>query len=149
MPTTFLKARSFKGDVPGWGISPEPCVDKDGRTLVLASAGVRAGIVVTHSCELDKDDGKPSRRRVLIAPIARIDTVPEEHQVQILSQANKALLPLPGLPELGDCYADFRIIFPVLREKVDSSRRLASMTPEAELRLQAQLVAFFVRRIPE
>jgi hypothetical protein len=145
VPPTFLKARSFKGGEPGWGVSPNP-TEFEGRVHMLATGSVRAALVISHGCELDKMEGNPRRHRVLLAPVFPIDSVENEHRQQILSQSNRALLPLPQVPTLGTCYADLRSIFASARASVDAAVRLASMTTRSELRLHAQLVAFLLRK---
>ena len=64
----------------------------------------------------------------------------------MFEQREWAFLPLPDVPELGDYYADLRLIHPVDRRFLRDDSRLASMTDEATLRLQAQLVGFFTRK---
>jgi hypothetical protein len=145
VPPTYLKARSFKGGEPGWGISLGP-TEFEGRVHMLATGSIRAALVISHGCELDKMHGNPRRHRVLLAPVFPIDSVEDQHRQQILSQSNRALLPLPDVPTLGTCYADFRSIFAAARTSVDTAARLASMTAHSELRLHAQLVAFLLRK---
>jgi hypothetical protein len=53
---------------------------------------------------------------------------------------------LPNMPGLGDMVADFRIITNVPRATINNNKRVASMTEEAQLRVQAQLVKFYTRR---
>jgi len=55
-------------------------------------------------------------------------------------------MPLPGVPQLGDYYADLRCLMWLDRKIVDQNKRIASMSEEGVLRLQAQLIGFFTRK---
>jgi hypothetical protein len=134
----------MKGGVPGWMETSAPTKDRDGREHFLGVGRVVPALVLSHSCELDKEDR--GKRRVTVAPIAPISSVSDSAvQEAILAQSITASMPLPEIPGLGTCYADLRSMTTLDRRIVDAGKRLASMTPEAERRLQAQLVAFLVR----
>lgn len=146
-PLTYLKPKDFKGGIPGWAIHPVP-VEANGRVHLLATGSARHCLVLSHDCELDKEDGNPERRRVVVAPTYALASVMPEHQAVILQQENRALMPLVEVPGSEPLYADFRSICSVPRLSVDAATRKASMTEEARLRLRAQLVAFFLRLQP-
>jgi hypothetical protein len=98
-------------------------------------------VIVSHSCDLDKKQ----KKRVLVAPIRQMDSLPQDSHNDILAQRRRSSMPLPGIPVLGDYYADLRLISPVDRSYMDDDNRVASMTEQGLLRLQAQLAAFFLR----
>ena len=143
-PVQYLRHANMKGGAPGWMESDKPIAQRDGRVRFLGIGKIVAGLVLSHSCELDKDDR--GKRRVLVAPIVSIETIAEPAlRESIVAQQLTASLPLPDVPTLGTCYADLRSLTTLEREIVDGGKRVASMVPEAERRLQAQLVAFLVR----
>lgn len=140
-PVKYLKKTTYKNNISGWVESVEAIVDGERKAHFLAIGKLAPGIVISHSCELDKGKG-----RVIVAPIAPISSVPEEQQHKILGQEHFALMPLPNIPEIGTSYADLRSISFLHRDIVDSSRRIASMSEMATERLIAQIVAFFARK---
>jgi hypothetical protein len=142
-PTTFLKKATFKGDVSGWMNSEVPMPDGDKKVTFLGSGNIIPAIVLSHSCELDKDR---KSGRVIVAPIFPITNVSEDQRDSILQQKHFALMPLPEIPELGTYFADFRSISTLHRDVVNEVQRIASMTELANQRLAAQIVAFFLRR---
>lgn len=146
IPTTFLgrDTRPMKGRTY-WPQSPKLDPFRTDETgLYIARGRVSLALVVSHSCELDD---KPDVGRVLVALVAPLSQVSDPTaQATILEQRHLALLPLPGVPKLGDHYADLRCIVYVNRKLVQDSQRICSMTDEGVLRLQAQLLAFFTRR---
>jgi hypothetical protein len=118
----------------------------DPSGLFLAKGSMANCIVISHSCELDD---KPNVGRVLVAPARPIEVVPDVgFRERIMAGARRAFMPLPGVPERGDMYADLRMIAYVERALVPDANRLHSMTDEAVLRLQAQIVGFFSRLEP-
>lgn len=117
----------------------------DNRGFYIARGRLTHAIVVSHSCELDK-----GQQHVLLAPIAPLDSISDEKvRNNILSQARRAFLPLPEIPGLGTCYADFRMLNFVDRKGIPDTNRMTSMSDEGSLRLRAQLLAFFSRINPD
>lgn len=142
-PPTYLSKQNSKGGLL-WGPTIEWRPEGDQTGYFLARGRVIHGIVISHDCEIDK---KTKRSRILVAPISQISKVQDETSRQaILEQRRYALMPLPEIPNLGDYYADFRLLTVVDRTNADQSIRLASMSEDGVLRLQAQLIAFFTRR---
>jgi hypothetical protein len=139
-PTTHLKKNTFKGGIDGWVTSNHPVLDGNGRSNFLAVGRSVPVVILSHSCELDKD-----KARVIVAPVAQITTVEPSQRDGILEQKHFALMPLPDVPELGTCFADLRSVAALHRTTVDEGRRIASMTALANKRLAAQIVAFFCR----
>jgi hypothetical protein len=145
-PAKFLKWTAFKGNRSGWEEVTAPVLRlNDQRKYFLANGDILPGIVVSHDCDLDKqrENGK-----VLLAPIAAIQTLALTTRLTVLEQKHLALLPLPLVPGLGDSYADLRLIASVPRELVLDSERLVSMNQSGVERLYAQLFKFMMRREP-
>jgi hypothetical protein len=137
-PAVHLQKTTVKGNQQVWSPgSPNP--DSNGILRLLAEGRECDVLVVSHSCEIDKKDRK---KRVLIAPIATADRLSTSREA-VFEQREPALFPLLDVPQLGDCYADLRLIHPVDRGFLRNEDRLASMTEEGVVRLQAQLVGFF------
>jgi len=117
----------------------------DQRKYFLANGDILPGLVISHDCDLDK---QRANGKVLLAPIASIQTLEPAMRSTVLDQKHLALLPLPLVPGLGDSYADLRSITPVPRELVLDSERVVSMNPSGVDRLYAQLFKFTMRREP-
>lgn len=113
---------------------------KAGEGVVLAKARRTLVVVTSHSCEIDKDETKA---RVHVAPVLAITTIQEAHRENIMAGAKVSLMPLPGVPGVGDCYADLRLEAPIDRRFL--ADRGTSMTEEGRRRLQRHLVAFRTR----
>lgn len=117
----------------------------DSRALYIARGRLTYAIVVSHSCELDKKNSN----LVLLAPIAPLDRITDTNaKANILAQRRQAFLPLPDVPGLGTCYADFRTLSYVEMKTIPDNTRQVSMSDEGVLRLRAQIVAFFSRINP-
>lgn len=137
----YLQKKTLKGNEIVWAPgSPQP--DHNGVLRLLAEGRRCDVLVISHGCEIDKQDRK---KRILIVPIAPADRLSSSREA-VFAQRDYALFPLPEVPTLGDCYADLRLIHPVDRGVLREQDRAASMTDEALLRLQAQIVAFFTRK---
>jgi hypothetical protein len=116
--------------------------DKQGFCHCLGRGRITAVIVLTHSCQLDKDE---RARRVIIAPVSLTGKVDEKTRDNIFAHKRIPLVPLPDVPDLGDSYADLRLVQAVDRKWVDDTKRIATMTEEAVTYLQQRLTAFFAR----
>jgi hypothetical protein len=135
-----------KGTPGGWKESLDP-VRKGSDDLYFLSAGrVVHGLMLSHSCELDK--GGASNKRVVVAPVLPIDDIAESQRENLLAQKYFNLMPLPEIPGIGTCYANLRLITSIHRDVIGNETRVASMTPAALKRLMAQLAAFFMRLEP-
>ena len=146
-PILYLKKGPvLKVNVQSWVPSSDFISNPgDGLGNFLGKGRVVNAIIVSHDCEIEK----PRRgTRILIAPASPLTNVTDtNHRQKIMEQKHFALLPLPGIPKLGDCYADFRLLMWVDKKLVeDAGKRIASMTDEAVIRLHAQLIGFFTRR---
>ena len=141
-PRVFLSPSELKGDRI-WCPCQSWQADRDGLGHFLARGRFIAALVLSHSCELDK---KERRGRVQVAPVASIGGIDEKNRQAIMAQRRISLMPLPGVPQLGDCYADLRIMSSIDRRLIAEAERVAGMTEGGVQRLQAQLVAFFTRK---
>jgi hypothetical protein len=112
------------------------------REHALATHSGRIGLVISHSCDLDKNKPSP----VLMAPVSPLSSLADDMQAKVLAQGSRALLAFPGGGERGVLYADLRAISPIPRDAIKLENRLFSMTDQAIDRLHAQLVAFLLRR---
>jgi hypothetical protein len=137
-----------KADAPGNRGIWKPTTwtpDAGGFCHCLARARRAPALVLTESCQLDKPEER--KRRVIVAPVHVLkdhESKPENRE-WIMAGNRIAFAPLPGVPVLGDCYADLRLLVTVPREELDERTRLATMTPEAVDFLKQRIVGFFVR----
>jgi hypothetical protein len=138
-PAKFLHLKTFRGGT-AWAEVDTPLLTRQ-RKHFLASGDVCPGIVISHDYDLDKLDSK-----VLLAPVASLQSLETATRATVREQRHLALLPLPLVPGLGDSYADLRLITPVPRELVLDSNRVVSMNPDGVDRLHAQLARFIMRR---
>jgi hypothetical protein len=146
VPVTHLKYTSLRDSKAGWAETPNPVVRKtDQKKYLLAQGEVRPALVLSHDCDLDKPRSNP---RVLVAPIGLMSILEPGTQITILEQRHLALLPLPALGTLGDCFADLRLVTVVPRDVVLEANRIASLTDEGRERLQVQISRFLFRREP-
>jgi hypothetical protein len=118
----------------------------DSTGLFIARGPVIRVLVVSHSCELDD---KPDTGRVLVAPVASLDGVPEQPRRLILDQRRRAFMPLPQVPNCGDMYADLRCVAYLDRKLIPDRNRECSMNEDGLLRFQVQLIAYFTRLDPD
>lgn len=139
-PVKYLKKGTFPKGQTGWLELNDPHLDGNSRTHYLAQGKILHGLVVSHSCDIDKN-----KSCVLIAPLGKLDNLPEAHRQTVLSQTNIALLGMPNIPDFGDGYADLRNITVVPTDVIKSLNRSASMSKNALDLLQARLVTFFTR----
>lgn len=145
-PVTHLKFTSLRDNKPGWAENAIAVARKtDQKKYILAHGEVRYGLVLSHDCDLDKPR---TNQRVLVAPVGQIAGLEPTLQRTILEQRHLALMPLPALGQLGDSYADLRLIAAVPRETVLDANRVASLTDDGRDRLQVQILKFLFRREP-
>lgn len=151
VPLTFVSHAGFK-DSRGKTIwtqydALQPMKDEPSGHW-LAKGRITRALVLTHSCDLD--DLKDSER-ILVAPIAEIKQVTssEEDRQRIMQGARSNYVALPGVPGVGNCYADLRSICPLDRFLFSAGSRMCSMTDDAVAILRAQLIVHFTRLEPE
>lgn len=142
-PLTFLNPRPAKHEQTVYEPSPTPFSRSkkgDDRLLMLSNGEVAGALILSYGCEIDKS------KKILIAPVFAISSLPPENQIAVLEQRRFSLMPLPNIPRLGTCYADFRLIQCIRREYLRLEARHGSMTESAVDRLQTHLALFFTRR---
>ena len=141
-PIQPLIGETIKGNRQVW--APRPVTDQVGgsSSSYLSNGRRSAGLLLNHGCDIDKGHN----RRLSFAAVGPISALPKEHQGPVITQQTAAMLYLPDLPGIGDAYADLRILACVPSELAERDKRVASMSPEAIVRLQAQIVTFFLRK---
>ena len=143
-PLTHLRYADGPKKTPAWAENPDPVQHKaTQRAHILSAYRPAPGILLTHDCEIDKAKTRP---RWLLAPVLLIKDLKPGAQTQVLTQKHLALVPLPGLGALGDCFADLRNMTTIPEVLVKGNERLGSMTDVARLRLEGYLVAFLLRK---
>jgi len=141
-----------KNSVQGHGSTWKPCAwtpDRQGYCHCVARGRVASALILTHSCTLDKP---ANRSRVVIAPLSvLVDHVTDPAiRDNIMAGGNIAMVPLPAVPTLGDCYADLRLMTAVNRDVLDEKNsRIATMNDVGVNVLQEKIAGFFVRPGPE
>ena len=139
-PIRFLRHETLSKGRGGWSESDQP-VPRDNKVPMLAMGQVGAVVVLSHDCEIDKQQS-----RVIVAPILPISSLDAKTQQATLAGKIFALGPLPDVPGLGTHYFDFRSTTAVARAGVNSLTRVASLTDEGVKLLQARIFGFFTRR---
>ncbi len=114
-----------------------------GGELAATRCQVALGVVLSHGCEIDKD-----QKNRLVALVRPLDVVPnQEHQQTIRGNRNFSFFYLPDYPmRMGESYVDFRRLSTVHPTFVNPLMRVASLTERAADALLAQLFLFFTRR---
>lgn len=152
--------------VPLTFLSKEPYEHKNGRVVYtrydtlqpypqdpatghwLAKGQVMHALVIAHSCDLDD---LQDTERVLVAPVWRATRVTSSDQdrKRIVDGLRPTYVGLPGVPGVGDCYADLRSICPLDRFLFSVASRHCSMTDDALAILRAQLALYLTRVKPQ
>ncbi|HEY6299119.1 MAG TPA: hypothetical protein VIW95_05690 [Candidatus Binatus sp.] len=141
VPWRPLRPQALKGNKPGWAETAwTPENSGDGH--YLARGKVLPCLVVSYSCDLDKDK---SNARVLVVPMQPLTALTEESREAVLQLLSINLFPLVQVPNLEDHCADLRCISHVNRKLVNDCERVASMTDLGMQNLEAHLVYFFTR----
>ena len=144
-PVKYLKKmNTLSNGLTGWTEQSNPAPDKKNAIHYLAKGKDLPGIIVSHSCDIDKNS-----KYILVAPIGHIDFLKPEVIRTIEDQSNIRLFGIPNNPNFGDGYADLRCITAIKSTVVKGLTRSASMTGQAQNLLQARLVEFFTRKTPE
>lgn len=143
-PPKFLKKMpTMASGKIGWIEASELAVEENGLAHYLAKGRNIQAIIVSHSCDIDK-----SAKRILVAPIALLDSIQTTHRETVINQTNIRLFGLPDVPGFGTAFADLRSITAVPADVISKLTRTASMSDDALLLLQTRLVEFFTRRQP-
>lgn len=127
---------------PGWLQTQALTEDGDGMCNVVTRVRRGTGLVLSYSCDIDKRNKKS---RIFTAPVDLLSKLPLAEQQRVIEQSRVNLFPLVGTGH-GDFYADLRLAMALDQRLFDNHRRLASMTDEGRLMLQARLAFLFTRR---
>jgi hypothetical protein len=139
-PLTPARKTSVHGQ-SGW-VAQHWNPDSDGVCHVVARAKKSMGLVLSHSCDIDK---KQKKSRIFVAPVVPLATLAQAEQAKVMEQARIAAFPLAASLR-GDLYADLRLAMAIDPRMVDDKNRLASMTETGREMLQARMVVLFTRR---
>jgi len=142
VPLTKLTARSFKGGISGYVIADGVAPDENGLFQLLARGPVADVVVLSHSCELDKNE---SKRRVIVAMVSPLSTLHPDARATVAARGRISLVRLLDVPGLGDCYGDLRTATNVDRRHVAAGDRIASMTEDAVVELRESIAGYFAR----
>jgi len=132
---------NLKGNKAGWEVQAAPRFDNQGHANYIAKGPTQLGMVLNYGCDIIK----PTNKRWILVPVSPLSKYPPGTHQTIQLQGQFNLFFLPGVPNVGDCVADFRIVTSLPREVVAPLPRLAGMTAAAREQLGARLVAFFLR----
>ena len=142
-PPKFLKKGPTLGNnQQSWTEHLDYSEEKDGKTHFLTNGKMVHAIILSHDCELDKTS------RVLVAPVVSLENLQEADRKKVLNQQTIHHMGLPDVPSLGDYYVDFRLTASVPKHVINNLGRLASMSPDAVRRLQANIIYFYTRLNP-
>lgn len=141
-PRVHLKAGATLkgGDQPWVDAKAQPAIGEH-ESKWLAMGPPQFGMLLNHGCDLDKGTNK----RCVLVPVISISRIPPDQHQNVIAQRSIPLMYLPDVPGCGDMVADFRIVANIPRKTINGSKRIASMTPDAQLRMQAQLIKFYTR----
>jgi hypothetical protein len=145
-PITHLKKETISGKRTAWMPGKPP--DKQSESspnFALFAYRLGHGIIISHNCAIDKPH---SHARILMAAVRDVSVLDARAQQSLREQRTRALLLLPGLKGVGDCFADLRTVTPIPREIVDQCPRTASLTDAAVLRLTTHLVTYLTDLVP-
>lgn len=137
------RGKTLAHGVESWQESPSFTALKDGRGAFLAMGRALHAVVVSESCEIDKE------KRILIAPVVPVSSVSGPKTDEWLETVRQdKRYPFVYVPDasgiLPESYIDLRGICPINRNHVDSVKRLASMSDTATNKLRMHIVAYFV-----
>jgi hypothetical protein len=143
LPVVHLSLGQGKGGKAIWTPTAAPGSTRpDQKNHALVAYRLGYGIIVSHDCAIDK----PNRTgRILFAPVASIAVLDTLTQDAVRRQAHLSAMYLPDLAEVGEAYADLRLITPFPRDIIAELKQVASLSDAARRRLHQAIVAFFVR----
>lgn len=145
-PPTPLRKTTGAGNRPFYeledsGAQTLPTTPEEG-VLVPASCQVTRAMLLTYSCEIDKD--RKHRTVALIRPLPA--NMPLQDRATLQENRRFAFFYLPtGSDLLPESYVDFRRICTVSPQWVDSATRLASLTSVARRAMLLQFFRFLTR----
>ncbi len=135
-----------------------------GPTMSLnyrSTAGTGAGIVLSHSCELDPENSDKVTS-ILLAPLRDVNSATRPDKIEQLKNSNVIpeegnappsflkyfyLDPLPTISFQSGCIVDFSKIFSLHKSSMEflRERKVAQMRPEMAGALTRKLALFFYR----
>jgi len=105
-----------------------------------------AAVVLTHDCEIDKDD--TNRAIVLAALVRSLSDIRDKDRDGIRQYTRHRAFYLPENNYLdGEHYIDLRRLTTIRRDNLEELKRLASMNEDGRLMLREHLFRFFARRV--
>jgi hypothetical protein len=130
------KAGSFVDELCG------PKFPKSGSEIIVpAPARVGYAVLLSHSCEVDKD-----KTHRVVALVRQMESLRPEEKETIRSNGKRACFYLPPLEgKLPESYVDFRRISTVGLEWLASMKRPASLSERARRKMLLAMLLFFAR----
>jgi hypothetical protein len=124
------------GDAPPGGFTWQG----HGETVV-ARASLALAMLMTHDCELDKDEHFRT-----FALIRGWETLPFETQLNILAGRRLRFFHLaPQLPDLPESYVDFRRLTTVRGREIRMEDRMLSLSDDSRAALREAFIQFVTR----
>jgi hypothetical protein len=122
-----------------------PQLDLQREHQANAIAVRRAGLLLSHDCEIDKN---PRRATALIAVVRPLEGVPEQHRDGFRANTRHRAFYLGAPDELDrdEHYADLRLVTTIRRDALEELARLASMNEDGRRMLREQIFRFYTRR---
>jgi hypothetical protein len=114
--------------------------DKQGEQIECFCQVSRA-ILLTYDCEIDHDEDH--RMVALVRPLTGL---PAPSQDVIRNNQNFIFFYLPGHADFGEGYVDFRRVTCLTPSFLDDATRIASLSSDALMALQRQLLLYLTRR---
>ncbi len=139
-PITWVKPESVHGK-SGWLTIDAPWFDENSQVRVVAKVLPSMGLVLSHSCDIDK---KNRKSRVLTAPVQPLSSLSVEEQLKVLERRRLSKFPLVGTPQ-GDLVADLRLAMALDQKLFDQDKRIASLSQDGVSSLQNVLIQLFAR----
>jgi hypothetical protein len=138
-PITAVSKQNHHGK-PGY-IEAQWKEDREGIGLLVVRARRSLGLVLSHSCDIDKGS---SKSRVMVAPVVLLSRYNDEEQQKIIGQTRVALFPLVGTVR-GDMVADLRLAMAFDPRLFRDGARVQSMTDSGRKMLQSRLIFLYSR----
>jgi hypothetical protein len=143
LPWTVLQDIRFVTDAPGGFLRPSAAPSPGATGTLATRGGLGFGMLVSHECVLDKQDGYP----LAFARVLPLDGLRQERLREQVRQGQwpaTFYLPTDGLLP-GEVYADFRFITVIAVQRLEQFMRVASLTAEARSALKERLIRYWAR----
>jgi hypothetical protein len=140
-PLAPLEKKDLVGQRGAWVPLQAWTPDKDEMGHVLGKGRLIPVIVLTESCQIDKNE---SKGRVIVAPIYSAQRLRDDNERALVwGQQRRSKMPLDAVPTIGASYADLRMTTAIDQRFLDVNNRIAQLSEDGVRRLQMQLLAFF------